>query len=154
MKNQPSIDEAAWQLGRHSAQQDLAVLATVLVQAAKLTPARCPESLHKESSRRTPGAAPADDPASSSSSSNSDDMSQAGGVRGVEGNNDPEPAHASLPKPLPGLNINVLLSKRHTWDGEDLKLEVFDRWYNLVQLYLRLYNVPQNIAGAGNYWIL
>jgi len=45
------------------------------------------------------------------------------------------------------LSIKVPSSKKFTGDGEDLKPEVFDRWYNSVQLYLRLHNVSQNAAG-------
>jgi len=63
-------------------------------------------------------------------------------------------APAPVPEPLPRLSIKVPSPKKFTGDGEDLKPEAFDRWYNLVQLYLRLYNVSQNAAGAGNYWIL
>jgi len=61
---------------------------------------------------------------------------------------------AAVPEPLPRLSIKVPSPKKFTGDGEDLKLEAFDRLYNSVQLYLRLHNVPQNAAGAGNYWIL
>jgi len=62
----------------------------------------------------------------------------------------PEP----VPEPLPRLCIKVPSPKKFTGDGEDLKPEAFDRWYNSVQLYLRLHNVSQNAAGSGNYWIL
>jgi len=62
----------------------------------------------------------------------------------------PEPA----PEPLPRLSIKVPSPKKFTGDGEDLKPEAFDRWYNSVQLYLRLHNVSQNAAGSGNYWFL
>jgi len=62
----------------------------------------------------------------------------------------PEP----VPEPLPRLSIKVPSPKKFRGDGEDLKPEVFDRWYNSVQLYLRLHNVSQNTAGSGNYWIL
>jgi len=62
----------------------------------------------------------------------------------------PEP----VPEPLPRLSIKVPSPKRFSGDGEDLKPEAFDRWYNSVQLYLRLHNVCQNAVGSGNYWIL
>jgi len=62
----------------------------------------------------------------------------------------PEP----VPEPLPRLSIKVPSPKQFTGDGEDLKPEAFDRWYNSVQLYLRLHNVSQNASGSGNYWIL
>jgi len=62
----------------------------------------------------------------------------------------PEP----VPEPLPRLSIKVPSPKKFRGDGKDLKLEAFDRWYNSVQLYLRLHNVSQNAAGSGNHWIL
>ena len=43
---------------------------------------------------------------------------------------------------------------RFTGEGDDLKPEAFDRWYNSVRLYLNLSGVTGNIAGCGNYWIL
>jgi len=91
--------------------------------------------------------APAGDP--DSSSSDSDDMSDHGKGAGGPG---PEP----VPEPLPRRSIKVPLLKRFPGDGEDLKPEAFDRWYNLssVQLYLRLHNMSQNAAGSGNHWIL
>jgi len=55
---------------------------------------------------------------------------------------------------LPRLSIKAPSPKELTGDGEDLKPEAFNRWYNSVQLYLRLGNISQNAAGAGNYWIL
>jgi len=54
---------------------------------------------------------------------------------------------------LPRLTIKILSPKKFTGDGEDLKPEAFDRWYNSVQLHLRWHNVSQNAAGAGNNWI-
>jgi len=61
---------------------------------------------------------------------------------------------APMPKPLPTLSVKIPSHKKFTGDGEDLKPEAFDRWYNSVRLYLRLHNGSQNAAGAGNYWIL
>jgi len=63
-------------------------------------------------------------------------------------------APAPVSEPLPRFSIKVLLPKKFTGDGEDLKPEAFNKWYNSGQLYLRLLNVSQNAAGAGNYWIL
>jgi len=62
----------------------------------------------------------------------------------------PEP----VPEPLTRLRIKVPSPKKFPGDGEDLEPEAFDRWYNSVQLYLRLHNVSQKAAGSGNYWIL
>jgi len=50
--------------------------------------------------------------------------------------------------------MKVPSPKKFTGDGEALKPKTFDRCYNSVQLYLRLHNVSQDAAGAGNYWIL
>jgi len=50
--------------------------------------------------------------------------------------------------------MKVPSPKKFTGDGEDVTREAFDRWYNSVQLYLRLHNVSQNAAGSENYWIL
>jgi len=62
----------------------------------------------------------------------------------------PEP----VPEPFPRLSIKVPSPKKFTGNGEYLKPEAFDRWYNSGQLYLQLHNVSQNAAGSGNYWIL
>jgi len=62
----------------------------------------------------------------------------------------PEP----VPEPLPRLSIKVPSPEEFTGDGEDLKPEACDRWYNSVQLYLRLHNVSQKATASGNYWIL
>ena len=43
---------------------------------------------------------------------------------------------APVPEALPRLSIKVLSPKKFTGEAEDLKPEVFDRWYNSVQLYL------------------
>jgi len=94
-----------------------------------VTPGGFPESPQKGFSSKAPVAAPAGDP--DSSSSDSDDMSDHGEGAGGSG---PEP----VPEPLPRLSIKVPSSKKFTDDGEDLKPEAFDRWYNSVQLYLRL----------------
>jgi len=64
------------------------------------------------------------------------------------------PGSEPVPEPLPRLSLKVPSPKKFTGDGEDLKPEAFDRWYNSVQLYLRLHNVSQNAAGSGNYSIL
>jgi len=64
------------------------------------------------------------------------------------------PAPEPVPEPLPRLSNKLPSPKKFTGDGEDLKPEAHDRWYNSVQLYLRLQNVSQNAAGSGNYWIL
>ena len=63
-------------------------------------------------------------------------------------------APAPVPEVLPRLSIKVLSPKKFTGEAEDLKPEAFDRWYNSVQLYLRLHRVAQNVPGSGNYWIL
>ena len=106
------------------------------------------DSPQKGSASKAPVAALAGDPDSSSSSSRDpDNMSDHG--EGAGGS-----APSPVPVPLPRLSIKVLSPKKFTGDGEDLKPEVFDRWDNSVQLYLRLHNVSQNAAGAGNNWIL
>jgi len=112
-----------------------------------LTPGGFPESPQKALSSKAPVAAPAGDLERSSSSSDSDDMSDHGEGAGGQG-------PAPVPEPLPRLSIKVPSPKKFTDDGEELKPETFDRWHNSVQLYLRLHNVSQNAAGAGNYWIL
>ena len=61
---------------------------------------------------------------------------------------------APVPEFLPRLSIKVPSPKKLTGEAEDLKSEGFDRWYNSVQLYLRLHRVAQNVPGSGNYWIL
>ena len=71
-----------------------------------------------------------------------------------EGAGGPAPIPAPVPDSLPRLSIRVPSPKKFTGEGEDLKPEAFDRWYNSVQLYLRLHKVPQNAGGLGNYWIL
>ena len=113
-----------------------------------MTPGGFPESPHKGSSSKAPAAAPADDP-DSSSSRDTDDMSDH-----AEGAREPAPIPAPVPDSLPQLSIKVPSPKKFTGEGEDLKPEAFDRWYNSVQLYLRLHMVPQNADGSGNYWIL
>jgi len=55
------------------------------------------------------------------------------------------PGHEPVPEPLPRLSIKVPSPKKLTGDGEDLKPEAFDRWYNSVQLYLRLHNVSRTL---------
>ena len=67
---------------------------------------------------------------------------------------EPAPIPAPVPDSLPRLSIKVPSPKKFTGAGEDLKPKAFDRWYNSVQLYLRLHKVPQNADGSGNYWIL
>jgi len=119
--------------------------ATELAKTVTVTPGGFPESPQKGVTSKAPVAAPAGDP--DSSSSDSDDMSDHGEGAGGPG---PEP----VPEPLPRLSIKVPSPKKFTGDGEDLKPESFARWYNSVQLYLRLHNVSQNAAGSGNYWIL
>jgi len=84
----------------------------------------------------------AGDPARTSS--DSDERSDHGQGAGGAG---PVP----VPEPLPRLNINVSSSEIFRGDGEDLKPEALDRWYNAVQLYLRLHNVSHNAAGSENY---
>ena len=71
-----------------------------------------------------------------------------------EGAGEPAPIPAPVPDSLPRLSIKVPSPKKFTGEGEDLKPEAFDRWYNSVQLCLRLHKVPQNTNGSGNYWIL
>ena len=92
---------------------------------------------------------PAGDPDSSSISSDSDDMSNQGGEAGGE-----EGTPAPVPEALPRLSIKVPSPEKFTGEAEDLKPEAFHRWYNSVQLYLRLHRVAQNVPGSGNYWIL
>ena len=147
-KEQFSIDKAARQLARDSAQRDLVESVTELAKAATVTPGGFPESPHKGSLSKAPAVAPADDP-DSSSSSDTDDMSDHG-----EGAGEPAPVPAPVSDSLPRLSIKVPSPKKFTGEGEDLKPEAFDRWYNFVQLYLRLHKVPQNAEGSGNYWIL
>ena len=147
-KEQFSIDEAARQLARDCIKRDLAESATELAKAATVTLGGFPESPHKGSSSKAPAAAPVDDP-DSSSSSDTDYMSDHG-----EGAGGPAPIPAPVPDSLPQLSIKVPSPKKFTGEGEDLKPEAFERWYNSVQLYLRLHKVPQNADGAGNYWIL
>jgi len=144
-KEQFSIDKAARQLATNSAQRDLAESATELEKPATVTTRGFPESPQKGLPSKAPVAAPARDP--DSSSTDSDDMSDHGEGAGGPG---PEP----VPEPLPRLSIKVPSPKRFTGDGEELKPEAFDRWYNSVQLYLRLHNISQNAVGSGNYWIL
>ena len=72
----------------------------------------------------------------------------------AEGAGEPAPIPAPVPDLLPRLSIKVPSLKKFTGEGEDLKAEAFHRWYNSVQLYRRLYKVPQNGDGSGNYWIL
>jgi len=83
------------------------------------------------------------DPDSPRSSSDSEDMSDHGEGAGGSG---PDP----VTEPLPRLSIKVLLPKIFTGDSQDLMPEAFARWYNSVQLCLRLNNVSQNTAGAAN----
>jgi len=119
--------------------------ATELAKAATVTAGEFPESPQKGITSIALVAAPAGDP--DSSSSNSDHMSDHGEGAGGPG---PEP----VPEALPRLSIKVPSPKKFRGDGEDLKPEAFDRWYNSVKLYLRLHNVSQNAAGTGNYWIV
>ena len=71
-----------------------------------------------------------------------------------EGTGEPAPIPAPVSDSLPRLSIKVLSPRKFPGEGEDLKPEAFDRWYNSVQLYLRLHKVRQNTEGSGNYWIL
>ena len=71
-----------------------------------------------------------------------------------EGAGEPAPVPAPVSDSLPRLSIKVLSTKKFMGGGEDLNAEAFDRWYNSVQLYLRLHNVPQNADRSGNYRIL
>jgi len=123
-------------------QRDLAELATELAKAATVTPGGFPDSPRKGLFSKAPVAAPAGDP--DRSSSDSDDMSDHG-----EGAGGPGPV--PVPEPLPRLSIKVPSPEKFTGDGEDLKQEAFNRWYNSVQLHLRLHNVSQNPAGPGKY---
>jgi len=140
-----SIDKAAGQPARDSAQRDLAESATELAKAATVTPRGFPEFPQKGLRSNAVVTAPAGDP--DSSSSDSDEISDHGEGAGGPG---PEPG----PEPLPSHSIMVPSPKIFTGDGKDLKLEAFDRWYNSVQLYLRWHNVSQKAAGSGNNWIL
>ena len=135
-KKQFSIDEAARQLARDSALRDLAHSATELANAATVTPGRFPESPHKGSSSKAPAVAPQDD-RDSSSNSERDDMSDHG-----EGAGEPAPIPPPVPDSQPRLSIKVPSPKKFTGEGADLQPEAFDRWYNSVQLYLRLHKVP------------
>src|ERR1700712_1397985 len=73
-------------------------------------------------------------------------MSEQGGPSNPQA----EPVVASTPR----LSIRIPSPKKFTGDGENLKPEAFDRWYNAVQLYFRLNEIPQDADGSGNYWIL
>ena len=73
---------------------------------------------------------------------------QGGEARGEEG------PPAPVPEALPRLSIKEPSPRKFTGEAEDLKPEAFNRWYNSVQLYLRLHRVAQNMPGSGNYWIL
>ena len=96
---------------------------------------------------KAPVAAPAGDPDSASSSPDSDDISDHCEAAGGSG---PPP----VPEPLPRASIKVPSPKIFTGDGDDLKPQAFDRYYNSVQLYLRLHNIAKNAAEAGNCQIL
>jgi len=97
-KKQFSIDEAARQLARDSAQRDLVESATELAMAATVTPGGLPESPQKGLTSKPPVAAPAGDP--DSSSSDSGDLSDHGEGAGGQG---PVP----VPEPVLRLNIKV-----------------------------------------------
>ena len=73
-------------------------------------------------------------------------MSEQGGPSNPQA----KPEVASTPR----LSIKIPSPKKFTGDGEDLKPEAFDRWYNAVQLYFRLNKIPQDVDGSGHYWIL
>ena len=149
MKEPFSIDQAARQLARDSAQRDLAESAEELAKTATVTPGGFPVFPQKGLSSKSTVAAPPGDPDSSSSSSDSDDMSNQGDGAGEAGN-----APAPVPEALPRLSIKVPSPKKFTGELEDLKPEAFDQWYDSVQLYLRLHRVAQNVPGSENYWIL
>ena len=147
-QEQFTIDEAGRQLARDTAQQVLAESSKELAKESTVTPGGFPESPQKRSKGKASAAPPDNDPSSSDSSSESDRMSEEAGPA------DP----IEEPRPDPGttakLSIKVPTPKKFTGEGEDLKPEAFDRWYNAVQLYLRLHGVRQSIDGSGNYWIL
>jgi predicted aspartyl protease len=52
------------------------------------------------------------------------------------------------------MSLKIPTPKKFSGEGDDLKPEAFDRWYNSVQLYLRLSGVSTSADGGGNYWIL
>ena len=62
------------------------------------------------------------------------------------------------PAPVNPLAVTIHFAppapSRFTGEGEDLKPEAFDRWYNTVRLFLNLSGATGNIGGSGNYWIL
>jgi len=93
-----------------------------------VTPAGFPESPQKGLPSKAPVAASAGDPDSSSSSSDSDNMSDQSKSGGGS-------ALTTVPESLPRLSIKVPSPRKFTGNGEDLKAETFDRWYNSVQLY-------------------
>ena len=80
-----------------------------------------PESIQKESSSKALAVAPVDDQ-DGSKGSNSDDMSDQG-----KGTGELASIPAPVCDPLPRLGIKVLLPKRFTGRGKDLKPEAFDR---------------------------
>ena len=84
-----------------------------------------------------------DDSSSSSSSDTEDNMSE-----------EELPPPANSPAITARISFTPPASTNFTGEGEDLKLEAFDRWYNSVRLYLNLSGVTGNIARSGNYWIL
>jgi len=134
-KEQFTIDEVGRQLARDTAQQVLAESSTELAKESTVAPGGFPESPQKGLKGKVSVAPPDNDPSSSDSSSDSDRMSeQAGPADPVE-----------EPRPDPGttvkLSIKVPIPKKFTGEGEDLKPEAFDRWYNAVQLYLLQHGV-------------
>ena len=136
------IDEAARQLSRDEAQAVLTASAKEIAKETSRTPGEFP-STPKGKAPATKPTNPDDDSSSSSSDSESDMSSEAG------------PSHTR-----PEATVTAKMSfkppspNRFTGEGEDLKPEAFDRWYNSVRLYLNLSGIAGSPAGSGNYWIL
>ena len=131
----------ARQLHRDEAQEVLSESVKEAEKAATKTPGTFPKTPPKQ---KAPAASNDPDDSSSSSSSNTeDDMSE-----------EAQPLPGPVNPPAVTIRFAPPAPSRFTAEGEDLKPEVFDRWYNTVRLYLNLSEVTGNIPGSGNYWIL
>jgi len=95
--------------------------------------------------------APPPDPDSSSTDSDSDsndNMSEAGLA------DPPAPPPEPVPDRTTRLAAKIHQPPTFSGEGDYLKAEAFETWYNSVQLYLNLTGVIPNAPGSGNYWIL
>ena len=102
---------------------------------------KIPETFPKTPTKQKATASNDPDDSSSSSSSDSED-------------NKSEEAQPPQADPLAitaRISFTPPAPAKFTGEGEDLKPEAFDRWYNSVQLYLHLSGVTGNIARSGNY---